>query len=197
MAEVGRGMHQAQQIGSILDGLRTGSDRAAESVFRRFSHRLIALAGSRLDEALQAKVDPEDVIQSVFRSFFDRYAKGQFEPEDWGEIWTILTVITIRKCRNKQLHFRMKRRDVGRECRPVTEATDVLAAVSREPTPEQAAVLTETLEGVMANLSHVQRVILSLHLQGLSVGEIGQSINRTERTVRRILQHVRDELEQR
>ena len=187
-------MHSRPGFDSILCGLRTGADSAAECVFRRFSHRLIALAGSRLDGALNAKVDPEDVIQSVFRSFFDRYAKGQFESDDWDQIWTILTVITIRKCHNKQQHFRTQRRDVGREFQPPAEAADFLDAVSREPTPEQAAILTETLEDVMAQLSPIQRKILALHLQGLSVREIGDHLERTERTVRRILQQIRDEL---
>ena len=47
-----RRMYELQSVAAILDGLRAGDDRVAESVFRRFSHRLIALAGSRLDETL-------------------------------------------------------------------------------------------------------------------------------------------------
>ena len=188
-------MYELQSVAAILDGLRAGDDRVAESVFRRFSHRLIALAGSRLDETLQAKIDPEDVVQSVFRSFFGRYAAGQFQAEDWGEIWTILTVITVRKCRNKQQHYRAQRRDVAREVQPAA-STDFIAAVSREPSPEEAAMLTETLEALMRKRSGNQLAILSLHLQGFSVLEISDRLNRTERTVRRTLQHVRDELEE-
>src|SRR4051812_2143319 len=52
--------------------LQAGDPHVAAQVFRRFAHRLIGLASRRLGRVVRGKVEPEDVIQSVFRSFFLR-----------------------------------------------------------------------------------------------------------------------------
>ena len=73
------------------EGLRRGEAHAAEQVFLRFAQRLIALARSRIDAAVRSKEDPEDVVQSVFRSFFTRQRGGQFLLADWESLWASLT----------------------------------------------------------------------------------------------------------
>ena len=103
--------------------LRGGDDRAAAEVFRRFTHRLIGLARSRLDHLIRRKVDPEDILQSVYRTFFRRYARGAFDLESWDGLWGMLTVITVRKCDYRRKFFRAACRDVqprGRRRRPPT-----------------------------------------------------------------------------
>src|SRR5690242_9456367 len=52
----------------LMARLRAGDDAAAAALFQRFATRLIALARGRLDGLVRRKVDPEDVVQSVFRS---------------------------------------------------------------------------------------------------------------------------------
>jgi hypothetical protein len=49
--------------------LRAGDEGMAAEIFHRFAHRLLALVRSRLDSLLRPKVDPEDLLQSVFHSF--------------------------------------------------------------------------------------------------------------------------------
>src|SRR5262245_18476432 len=67
--------------------LRDGDQGAATVVFRRFASRLIALARRELDTRLRRKLDPEDVVQSVYRSFFGRYQAGQFDLATWDDLW--------------------------------------------------------------------------------------------------------------
>ena len=52
--------------------LRSGEDEAAREVFVRFAARLAGLARRHLDVRLAVKVDPEDVVQSAYKSFFVR-----------------------------------------------------------------------------------------------------------------------------
>src|SRR5262245_50887646 len=78
--------------------LRNGDETAAAEIFERFTGRLIGLARSRLDQRLQGKVDPEDVLQSVYRSFFVRHRDGKFKLESWDNLWSLLAQITVRKC---------------------------------------------------------------------------------------------------
>jgi len=188
-------MDPAPPFEEIVEGLRTGDDGAADVVFWRFAHRLIALARKKLDDGTRAKVDPEDVVQSVFRSFFTRQTDGQFHVDSWDGLWAILTVITVRKCLNKQKHYRADRRDIRREV-GVPGEHDIPRAISQDPTPEQAAILTEVLQSVMRRMGSRHRLILSLHLEGYSVPEISTHLGRTERTVRRVLLGVREQLEE-
>jgi RNA polymerase sigma-70 factor (ECF subfamily) len=169
--------------------LQIGDDEAAQRVFERFGQRLIALARSRLDGRVRQKVDPEDVIQSVWKSFFLRQAQGQFDLRDWDSLWTILTLITVRKCGRWREHFQAGMRDVAVEVR----AWEVL---DREPSPEEAAVLTETVEQVMRGLEGPQRDVVLLSLQGHTVAEVSTAVGRTRRTVQRVLREVRQRLEQ-
>ena len=109
---------------ALMERLRRGERQAAEEIFHRFARRLIGLARSRLEPAIRQKVDPEDVMASVFKSFFLRHAGGQFELDDWDGLWSLLTVITLRKCGHKVEHFRAARRDVKREVHAPDTADD-------------------------------------------------------------------------
>ena len=87
-----------------LDRLEAGDEDAAAEVFHRFASRLIRLAGTRLNTCVRRQVDPEDVVQSVFRSFFDRQAAGQFELENWNSLWSLLVRIVVRNAGAAQRH---------------------------------------------------------------------------------------------
>ena len=54
----------------LTDRWREGDQQAANLLFRRYSERLIALVRCHLSEKLARRLDPEDVVQSAYRSFF-------------------------------------------------------------------------------------------------------------------------------
>jgi RNA polymerase sigma-70 factor (ECF subfamily) len=182
----------------LMARLRGGDADAAREVFDRFARRLVALAASRLPPALLPKVDAEDVVQSVFRSFFLRHAAGRLTPENWDSLWSLLTVLTVRKCGHQVEHFRAGRRDVRREAvpRPVSDSAPDWEAAAPEPTPSEVLLLSETLRQVLDDLRADQRPIVLLRLQGFTVREISQQAGCTERTVERVLKTVREHLEQ-
>jgi DNA-directed RNA polymerase specialized sigma24 family protein len=64
-------------------------------------------------------------------------------------------------------------------------------AVAEDPTPSQAAMLGETLEQLMRGFNDVERTIISLRLQEFTVPEIGVRVQRSDRTVRRVLERAR------
>ncbi len=84
-------------------------------MFHRFVRRLIALARSQLDSWIRSRVEPEDVVQSVFRSFFTRFESAQFQVDGWDSLWTVLALITVRKCRNRMEFWHAAKRDLQRE----------------------------------------------------------------------------------
>jgi RNA polymerase sigma-70 factor (ECF subfamily) len=175
-------------FGDLMARLRASDEEAAKRVFQQFAQRLIALARSRLDDRLRRKVDPEDILQSVFKSFFCRQAQGEFELDSWESLWSLLSVITVRKCGRWRRYFHAERRNLQAEI----SSWEVFAD---EPTPEEAAILTETLEQVMRGLEGSEREMVMLSLQGYTVAEISDQVDRTRRTVQRVLQRVRQRLE--
>src|SRR5580658_860276 len=95
--------------------LRARDKDAAERVWTQFVCRLIALARENLDTRVRGKIDPEDVVQSVFHSFFHRHAEGQYELTSWNGLWGLLAQITVRKCVRQERRFHGPVHDVGKE----------------------------------------------------------------------------------
>ena len=188
-------MSVSDSFSDLLTQLHGCNDEAAERIFHRFAGQLIALARSHLQQGLQRKLDPEDVLQSVFRSFFRRHQAGQFHLDSWDSLWGILTVMTLRKCGHLKEYFQAARRDVRREEQNSGEAMQSLGSIcAREPTPEEAAQLTDLLEHVLRDFDERERNIISLHLQGYTHAEIAGEVARAERTVRRTVARARKRL---
>lgn len=175
------------------------SEQAPQSpeAFERFTRRLVGLARNHLDERLRHRIEPEDVVQSAYKSFIVRYGDGVLAEEGWSGLWGLLTTITLRKCADRVRYYRAECRDIARETEQADGADPptVPPAFDREPTPEQAAVLAETVERLLSGLAEDERAIVELSLQGYSTQEIGKMLGRAERSVRRIRERIRHQLE--
>lgn len=184
-----------QSFADVMAQLRAGDKTAAAQVFNRFANRLVALARSRLGPSLRQKMDPEDVLQSVFRSFFVRQAGDQVQADSWDSLWGMLVVMAVRKCGRRVTHFRAAKRDIRREVSAEPDEGESSASWQSdddEPTPVEAAMLTETVERLMNSLEKRQREILSLTLQGCDVTTVSEQVGCTERTVYRVLDRVKE-----
>jgi len=179
-----------ESFDEVLERLKQGDEQAAEEIFTRFTSRLIGLARNRLNGQLRQKEDPEDVVQSVLRTFFTRYADDQFELDGWDSLWSLLASIAVRKCGRRVQRFGTAGRDIGREIRMAASDTESRAtweAMSEGPSPEHAAMLNETLEHLLRGLDERKRQTVLLRLQGYTIEEISEQIGRSERSVHRTL----------
>jgi RNA polymerase sigma-70 factor (ECF subfamily) len=181
----------------FLTGLQAGDAAAPRELFERFATRLLALARSRFGAGLRHKIDPEDVVQSAYKSFFRSFDEGKVEVVNWNSLWGLLTLITLRKCADRVAYHRAECRDANREVAapPDAEGSPWLEAVGREPTPLEAAELGETVERLFAHLDEDERPVLDLSLQGYTTREISERLGRAERTVRLLRECVRKRLE--
>jgi RNA polymerase sigma-70 factor (ECF subfamily) len=198
MQDEAAAMGASSSFTDLMARLRAGDQAAARQVFQRFVHKLVRLARERMGQALRRRVDPEEVVQSAYKSFFLRYGAGKLDVQDWSSLWSLLTVITLRKCVDRVDYHHAQRRDVRREARANAEAASSepwWEAVSREPTPVEAAVLAETLEQLLRDMEERERPMLEMSLQGYTSAEIGERLGVSERTVRRVRERVRKRLE--
>jgi RNA polymerase sigma-70 factor (ECF subfamily) len=177
--------------------LRAGEDAATRELFGRFTRQLMAVALRHIDAGLRHKVDPEDVVQSAYKSFFVRYGGGALDAVNWNSLWGLLTLITVRKCADRAAHHLAARRGVAREASRSRgdESAPPPDFVGREPSPLEAAVLTETVDRLLAGLDADERPVLELSLQGYTTREISERLGRAERTVRLLREGVRTRLE--
>jgi hypothetical protein len=122
--------------------------------------RLVAPARTRFNRLLARKVDPKDVVPSAFKGFFVSHREGKLHAGDWEGLWDLPTLITSRKCADRARFFLADRRDVARELTgPVggDELNAWLVALDRQPRPEEAAILAETVERLFRDLSDHER----------------------------------------
>jgi RNA polymerase sigma-70 factor (ECF subfamily) len=191
-------MAASDSFDDVMARLRAGDQAAAREIFQRFVQRLVRLTRRHLDAVMRRKVDPEDVVQSAYKSFFLHYGEGKLEVVDWGNLWGLLTLITMRKCLDRVEYHRAGSRDAQREAAAHPGAAGAepwWEAIAREPTPEEAAVLAETVEQFLRGLDADERPVLEMSLQGYTTQEISQRLVLAERSVRRLRERIRKQLE--
>jgi RNA polymerase sigma factor (sigma-70 family) len=184
--------------GDLLARWRAGDQQAAEELFRRYVKRLTALARARLSDKLAGRVDPEDVVQSAYRSFFADARAGQYDLQRGGDLWRLLVSITLHKLRHQVERMQTQKRAVEREASFGTEDSLVLLQGNRlsgEPSPVEAVALADELEQLMRSLDPLKRRILEMRLQGYGLAEIAAQVECGERTVRRVIKEIKDRLE--
>jgi RNA polymerase sigma-70 factor, ECF subfamily len=190
----------------LFDDLRSTNllkrDAAAQAIWDRFTADLLALCGRSLSQRIRVKADPEEVVQSAYRSFFSRQARGQFDLKDRHDLWNLLVTITLRKARNLANYYSAARREVNREQTMRVEEADqggalpapmwMLARMDRAvPTPAEAALFNEEFELRLASLPDDLRQIALWKLEGWTNLEIAEKIGRVERTVENQLSRIR------
>jgi RNA polymerase sigma factor (sigma-70 family) len=178
---------------------QAGDSTAADELFHRHADRLIALVRGRLSVKLARRLDPEDVLQSAYRSFFAGARAGRFEIKRGGDLWRLLVAITLHKLHDQATYHAADKRGVGIEQDFGTE-TNLIdlqpGALARDPSPLEAVLLTDEVEHLMRHLEPVDRRILELRLQGCDVSEIATDTNRSVATVYRVLERIKQRLKQ-
>lgn len=176
----------------LVERCREGSESAAAELFNRYVSRLLGVARRRLGERMNSRVDPEDVVQSVFRTFFSRLKNDQFEIVDDDDLSKLLVRITLHKTLRQITYHRAARRDPNQEV-PQGEVSqnDILQIMTKEPTPETVVTFMDQLDHFLARLSPEEQQILTLRLQGTSTEDIAKQLNTYDRKIRRVLERVR------
>ena len=75
--------------GSLLRLYRHGDQDAAKVLYLRYAGRLRALARSRTSTDLAGRVDDDDIVQSVFGSFFRGVIHGAYDVPAGEELWNL------------------------------------------------------------------------------------------------------------
>lgn len=174
---------------SLLRRFRGGDEDAATQLYLRYAGRLRALAATRAGTALASRFDPEDIVQSVFRTFFRRAAAGEYQVPDGDELWKLFLVIGLNKVRAVAAHHKAAKRDVRQ-----TAGGDAVDAAGPSSEEDDLRVLQMTIDEMLAPLPATHREIITLRIAGHEVADIAARTGRAKRSVERILQEFRTSL---
>jgi RNA polymerase sigma-70 factor (ECF subfamily) len=161
-------------------------------LFERHAQQLARLAEQHLSRKMAGRLDGEDVVQSVFRTFFRRCTEGEFTIDSSAQIWQLLVKITLLKARAKGRFHTAEKRNAGAEA-PAGDAR-LRVAVTHEPGPAEAVALVDEIEALVRGLPPLYGNLLELRLRGCSVPEIAQELGVSRRTVQRALKLLQERL---
>jgi RNA polymerase sigma-70 factor (ECF subfamily) len=193
MVDGGKSLDVPKAISELVVRLRGGDPQAAEELFARYSQRLTFLAEQQLSRKLAARLDGEDVVQSVFRTFFRRSAAGEFRIDTSDELWRLLVQITVQKARAYGRQHTAAVRDAAAEV-PGGGAGFLIEAVAHEPGPVEATALVDQIEALLRGLPALYHDLLRLRLEGHSVSDTAGRLGVSRRTVHRGLRLLQQRL---
>jgi RNA polymerase sigma-70 factor (ECF subfamily) len=172
----------------LLDQIQQGDDCAATALYKRYADRLLRLAEVQTGAGLAKRIEAEDVVQSVFRTFFRRAATGHYALPDGDELWKLFLVIALNKIRKKSDFHRAAKRDVDR--------TQSIGNSQISSDDEASQILKMTVEELIAELPPSHRGVIHDRIQGFEVADLAERNQLSRRTVERILQNFRDRMRQ-
>jgi RNA polymerase sigma factor (sigma-70 family) len=178
---------------SLLRQVRQGNQEAATKLFLRYAERLHALAKNRCSPGLAQRVDPEDIVQSVFHRFFQRVTRGDYDVSEGEELWNLFLVLALNKIRSAETHHRAGKRDVD----ATATASGFEELLQAEGKGDAAAfvVLKVTIAEALEQLPQRHRQVTQLRIEGYDVAEIAELAQCSQRTVERVLHETRKHLE--
>ena len=174
---------------SLLELYRLGDQHAAIAIYSRYASRLRALAAAQCAEDLRVRFDPEDIVQSVFRTFFAQLGEGSYDVPEGEELWGLLFVMALHKIRNQANYHRAAKRDIGQTVNG--SALEKQRFASDESSLQFLLML---IDDELKDYPPVNRTIVRMRIEGYDINEIVQESGRSRRTVERVLQDFRKKL---
>lgn len=184
-----------------IDQLKAGDAAAAQHLWEVYFQRMVGLARRKLEGSARAMADEEDVALSAFKSFCMGAQEGRFtQLLDRDNLWSLLMAITANKSVDLiRGQNRQKRGGTGRAAEatelpgsgglPTVTIVPLSEIISREPSPEFSAELSDQLTELLTRLdetgdAELRRIAL-LKLDGYSTTEIAERLGCAKRTVER------------
>jgi RNA polymerase sigma-70 factor (ECF subfamily) len=186
-------MSAADEITMLLDRLGAGDPRAAEELYACYADRLTHLARRHLSRKIASRLDSEDVVQSVFRTFFRRNSGGEFHIDSSDKIWRLLVKITLLKAGAKGRFHTAEMRDVRAETVPA-EDDWWLQVKARDPGPAEAAAFVDLIESLLRNRPPLFKEVLQMRLEGHGPTDIARQLGLSRQNVYHVLKQLQERL---
>jgi RNA polymerase sigma factor (sigma-70 family) len=184
-------------ISRWIELARTGDQAAQQGLWDRFFPDLLRLAHMRLRGQSRRLGDEEDVVLSVFDSFFRANAAQSFpELRGRGDLWRLLSRMTHRKVIDWLRHAQRQKRQVlgesalGKPAQAGLPALDAWPAAASPPPLE--VIVAEEVRRRLDQLSPEMRQVAVAKLEGYTNQEIAGRQACSVATIERRLEMIRE-----
>jgi RNA polymerase sigma factor (sigma-70 family) len=194
-------MSDSQNVSHWIKLVKGGDSAAANQIWRHYFDRLVGSVRRRLYGQNRAISDEEDIVLSVFDSFYIAAEKGRFpDLRDRDDLWSLLLTMAARKVIDKRRHDQRQRRGGNVAIHSLNSDEDdsmIVEAIGSEPSPDMVLMTQESVEQLFSHLGVGQlQDLAGAKLEGYSNAEIAERFGCSERTIERRLHLIREKLQQ-
>ncbi len=194
-AEQLRSEHANETDAELVERWREGEEVAATLLHERYLNKLLNLVGRHLADRFNSRLDPDDVVQSVFRSIFRLTREGRFEFEGDSAFWKLLLTMALNKVRNTVRHHQAGKRDPKVESVSISsDGVDgyIVNRLGSQPSIQEIVSFADMLERVLERLDPDQQLLIQYRIEGYTQKEIAEKLSVDDRTVRRMFASIRN-----
>jgi RNA polymerase sigma-70 factor (ECF subfamily) len=191
-----RSMNYEQSMSSetkaVINSVRNGDHTALESALVRHRDYLRRVISLRMDDLVQARVDPSDVVQDAQLEAMRRVNDYVRNPKLPLRLW-MRQIAVDRLNMTLRRHLGTAKRDTNREVRLPEESSISIAEglLAELPTPSQAFARKEVVQAVQDSIRRLKEkdreIIILRVFEGLSSEEASQVLGIDTTTARKRL----------
>ncbi|TWT98053.1 RNA polymerase sigma factor RpoE [Botrimarina colliarenosi] len=194
-------MPDSTNVSHWIDRVKAGDSAAANRLWQHYFARLVRAVRARMRGQNAGVSDEEDIVLSVFDSFYDAAEKGRFpDLSDRDDLWRLLMRMAARKVIDKRRRDQRQRRGGQVKIHSFGDAGDdeqVIEAIGDEPSPEMVLMMQESLQQLFSHLGVGKLAeIAGAKLEGHTNAEIARRFGCSERTIERRLHLIREKYQQ-
>lgn len=205
---------ETKDFQQLIAEMSRGSEEAAWELVETYTPHIMRSVRASLPHAIRPKIDSQDFVQAVWASMILK--RGRLEQfHSPGQFIGYLAAVARNKVIDTHRHYLntqaynvraevsmpdLQRQVVKDKINAATEkriaAADQQLPTSKDPTPSQVAVVREAWRRVVENSSSRDQQIVSLRIEGYTYDVIAERLLIGEKTVRRVLRRIFDELQE-
>jgi RNA polymerase sigma-70 factor (ECF subfamily) len=179
---------------TLMRRLQLGESDAATDLYVRYANRLLGLVRHQMSDRLERRADAEEIVQSVFRTFFRRATVGHYDVPEGEELWRLLLVIALNKIRGTADYHYAQRRDARRTT--LVDGTEMEQRGEFSQNNEAFVALKLVIEELLETFAPVKADMIRMRIEGYEIEEISRQTRRSKRTIERCLQAFRSKLQE-
>jgi RNA polymerase sigma-70 factor (ECF subfamily) len=181
----------SSETGRLLQCAAGGDQASWGALLIRHEERLRRMIAFRLDQRLQGRIDPEDVLQEVYLAASQHLADYLRQPSLSFFLW-LRGIAGNKLLELHRHHLGTQMRDAGREVSlyrgtypETTSAALAAQLLGHETRPSEAAIRAEVkirLQEALNSMDALDREVLALrHFEQLTLAEVAQVLDIKEK----------------